>query len=144
VIVNHQEDDMRSWDTRRDGRAKTRRRLVATTLAVTALAAATAQAAASSTVSETRAAVNDVPAAVGSCLTSETSESDFQEVDDSYRAAAAAMGLFIPQVTQNGETSVVAKESGHNLRLQFTYDLTVSTSGDVTVQKLSIEWLCGA
>ena len=132
---------MRSWDSQREGRVKTQRRLVATTLVVAAFAALAAQAAASATVSEARVAVTDFPAAVGACPKSGSGELGIQQSDDWYRAAAAAMGLFIPQVTQNGDTRV-AQGSGHNLRLQFTYDLTVNTSGDVTVQDLSIEQLC--
>jgi hypothetical protein len=132
---------MRSWNSQREGRVKTRRRLVATTLVLGAFAALAAPVAASATVGEERVAINDVPVAVGACLNSE-GELAIQQSDDSYRAAAAAMGLFIPRVTQNGATRVVAQGSGHNLRLQFTYDLTVNTSGDVTVQDLSIEQLC--
>jgi hypothetical protein len=140
-MVNHQEDEMRSWD-RREGRVKTRRRLVATTLAVAAFATLAAQAAASATVSETRVAVTGFPAAVEACGNSGSGELEIQQSDDSYRAAAAAMGLSIPRATENGETRVVAEGSDHTLRLQFTYDLTVDTNGDVTVQDLSIEQLC--
>jgi hypothetical protein len=133
---------MRSWNSQREGRVKAQRRLFATTLVLGAFAALAAPVAASATVGEQRVAVNDVPAAVGACLNSGSGELEIQQSDDSYRAAAAAMGLFIPRVTQNGATGVTAQGSGHNLRLQFTYDLTVNTSGDVTVQDLSIEQLC--
>jgi hypothetical protein len=102
-----------------------------------------APAAPSVAVSNERIAVIDGPAAVGSCLNSSSGEIE-RQVDDSYRAAAAAMGLSLPQATQNEDPRLRAQGSGDGLRLKFTYDLTVNANGDVTVQGLTIEQICGS
>jgi hypothetical protein len=129
--------------------SKAARRIVTSVLVVPAFAALAtlavlgAPAAASVAVSNERIAVIDGPAAVGSCLNSSSGELE-RQVDDSYRAAAAAMGLSIPQATQNGDPRLLAQGSRDGLRLQFTYDLTVDANGDVTVQGVTIEQICGS
>ncbi len=117
--------------------------LAAAGFAALAAASLGTQAGASVAATNERVAVTGFPAALGSCLNASSREIAIQQIDDSYRAAAAAMGLSIPQPTQNADTRFDTEGSADNLRLQVTYDLSVNANGDVTVQGLTIDRICG-